>query len=246
MILLTLAGGIGGYCWYWQSHAVDRKVYELVYEVANYPDSRTEKFLKEWKLDFLLHQKPGKRKDDVIVNEMMTIGPAATPELVCLLNDDNEDIRWWAAYMLGSVGDARAIKPLINILRKDAVMDVRCRAAYSLGDLGDKRSVEPLFQILQNETYYYAVRFDVALALGRLGDKRVVEELCESMHSEVEWDNDFVAKTLGQLGDARAIEYLKQARQNELISEKIFDEAMRNILSAATMPSEQSAQTAGE
>ncbi|MBI5723330.1 MAG: HEAT repeat domain-containing protein [Planctomycetes bacterium] len=183
MILLVLAGGFGGYYWYWQSHAVDRKVQELVYEAAGYPDSSMEKRLKEWKLDFLLREKPKPREEDVVRNELQAIGNPATPELVSLLNNENDKIRFFAVDFLGSVGDARAVDPLIQVLEKDNEAGIRFYAVISLGNLGDKRAVEPLIRALQKDKGVWS-RGAEAGSLVKLGDPRAISALEEAMQKD--------------------------------------------------------------
>ncbi|MBI5723487.1 MAG: HEAT repeat domain-containing protein [Planctomycetes bacterium] len=178
-ILLVLAGGIGGYYLYQQATAIDRKVCELVYEAAGYPDSSMEKRLKEWKLDFMLKEKPKPREDDVIVKDLKAIGNAATPSLISLLNDENDIVRLYAVEFLGCVGDARAVEPLMKVLEKDKDDQVRFASAYSLGDLGDKRAVDLLIQILEKDKVCYA-REGAVHALGKLGDTKAVEPLRHS------------------------------------------------------------------
>ncbi|MBI5725200.1 MAG: hypothetical protein HZA50_14670 [Planctomycetes bacterium] len=95
-ILLVLAGGFGGYYWYWQSTAVDRKVCQLVYEAAGFPDTRTERILKKMKLDFLIHKKPKPRKIISTENDLVLLGKTATKGLVSLLDDENEAVRIYA------------------------------------------------------------------------------------------------------------------------------------------------------
>ncbi|MBI5723862.1 MAG: HEAT repeat domain-containing protein [Planctomycetes bacterium] len=79
------------------------------------------------KLDFLIREKPKSRRDDgmmfweesVIVKEIEAIGIAATPELLSMLKDENNDIRYKAAEFLGRIRDARSIEPLIQILQTE-------------------------------------------------------------------------------------------------------------------------------
>jgi hypothetical protein len=51
------------------------------------------------------------------------------------------------AYVLGGLGDARAVEPLVAAL-KDRECKVREKAVWALGDLGDARAAEPLIAIV--------------------------------------------------------------------------------------------------
>jgi HEAT repeat protein len=56
------------------------------------------------------------------------------------LNDPDASVRWTAASTLGSLGDIKAVDPLMVAL-KDESFKVRQAAAWSLGELG--RSFDP-------------------------------------------------------------------------------------------------------
>ncbi|MBI5724171.1 MAG: HEAT repeat domain-containing protein [Planctomycetes bacterium] len=192
-ILLVLAGGIGGYYWYWLSNALDRKVCQLVYEAADYPDSRTEKFFREWNLDFLLKGKPKPREKNVLLfawpapreysfaeDDLLATGNAATSALVSLLDDENCQVRYIAAEFLGYVGDARAVGPLIQALQRDKNEIVRMRAVIALGKLGDPRAAEPLRRSSQNDQNQI-VRDVSEYVLGRLGNLKAIGALQQEL-----------------------------------------------------------------
>ncbi|MBI5723618.1 MAG: HEAT repeat domain-containing protein [Planctomycetes bacterium] len=225
-ILLALAGGIGGYYWYWQSNAIDRKVCELVYEAAGYPDSRTEKFLKKWNMDFLLHEKPKPREYDVIEKELLAIGHAATPGLVSLLDDENREVRLEAVNFLSWIGDGRAVEPLICVLQKDKDESVRLKAAEALGKLDDKRAVEPLIKAMERmrvDGYNHRRGPEstdlshLVEVLGEFDDKRAVEPLVKILLEEKgdSYARSAAAITLGKLRDKRAFMALVRAMQTD-------------------------------
>ena len=93
------------------------------------------------------------------------------PEIV-ELGDENAEIRWTAAEMVGRLGDLRAVKPLVAALH-DSNAEVRRIAAEALGNLGDSRAVEPLLAVLKYSYAEYpadsAFKRSVAMALRKLG-----------------------------------------------------------------------------
>ncbi|MBI5725715.1 MAG: HEAT repeat domain-containing protein [Planctomycetes bacterium] len=197
--LLVIAGGIGGYCWYWQSHAVDRKVCQLVYEAAGYPDTRTERLLRKMNLDFLLKEKPKSRNWDVIEKEMAATGSVATPELVHLLDDENSKVRFAAIVLLSKVGDVRAFDSLVKALDVDSkyfydylhndewpegLSTVRCCMIEALVRLGGTKAIYPLIKAMQNPESLYFVRLTAAETLGNFRDTRVVKALAETMQKD--------------------------------------------------------------
>lgn len=106
------------------------------------------------------------------VQELKTTGDV--DGLIEALNyPDDHNIRLAAASALGSVGDARAVDPLIAALDEQQGMNEM--AALALGEIGDPRAVEPLNSTLGDENW--EVRSSAAKALGKIGDKRAVDPL---------------------------------------------------------------------
>ncbi len=100
---------------------------------------------------------------------------SAVPVLVqLLLKDRDHRIREEVAYSLESIGDARAVEPLIVALM-DLNADVRLKAARALGTFKDARAVEPLCTSLRDPDQI--VRVFAAYALGKIGDRKAIEPL---------------------------------------------------------------------
>src|SRR6266571_166669 len=78
-------------------------------------------------------------------------GPAVAP-LLALLGDKDEEVRNFAAVMLGSIKDPRAVHPLMEAL-KDPDINVRHAAAASLGQMGAREAVLPLIDVLRAEPW---------------------------------------------------------------------------------------------
>jgi hypothetical protein len=78
---------------------------------------------------------------------------AKVDELCRAVVDDsaNYKVRVQAALVLGKLGDARAVKPLIRAL-DDQNRTVRGIAASALGQIGDAAGVDPLRDLLRHET----------------------------------------------------------------------------------------------
>ena len=104
-----------------------------------------------------------------------------------LLNDlrtsNSEKVRYNAARVLGEMGDANAVEPLIDILKNDRNGSVRLYAARALGELGEVSATMPLIESLR-EDRNVDVRVRAARALGRLGGKEVVIPLVEALNDE--------------------------------------------------------------
>ena len=67
-----------------------------------------------------------------------------------LLNDlrtsNSEKVRYNAARVLGEMGDASAVEPLIDVLKNDRNGSVRLYAARALGELGEVSATMPLIE----------------------------------------------------------------------------------------------------
>jgi HEAT repeat protein len=83
----------------------------------------------------------------------MAGGEQAVLTLISLVRNHSEDllVRGRAALMLGKLGDARAVEPLIEALFAPGYQ-TRVHAAESLGRLGDARAIPPLLQVVQTES----------------------------------------------------------------------------------------------
>ena len=83
-----------------------------------------------------------------------------------------------ASWVLGEIGDSRAVEPLIKALgNKSQDASARVYAADALGKIGDSRAVESLIKALGDESS--DVRENAAKALGKIGDSRAIEPLKE-------------------------------------------------------------------
>jgi HEAT repeat protein len=173
--------------------------------------------------------------------------PQATPAFIQALQDEEEDVRWEAAWALGEIGDPQATPALIQALQ-DENWRVREAAARTLGQIGDPQATPALIQALQDEEE--DVRWEAAWALGEIGDPQATPALIQALQDE-NWrvreaaaealekiglpavpaliqalqDEDrnvrwAAARTLGQIGDPQATPTLIQALRDE-------DEAVR-------------------
>ncbi len=161
---------------------------------------------------------------------------------VSRLGDEDFDVRWKAAEVLGKPGDSRAVEPLIAALR-DEDFDVRWKAAEALGELGDPRAVEPLIATLRDKDWEMRevgaealvnigepameplivalrdedsnVRRAAAEALRWIGAPRAVEPLSAALRDEDWHVREMAAEALGELGDPRAVESIVAALRDE-------------------------------
>ncbi len=104
-------------------------------------------------------------------------GPDVRVDDLCraVTDDSNYKVRVQAALVLGKLGDARAVQPLIKALG-DQNKTVRGIAASALGQLGDGAALDPLRDLLRHESDSFvrsqAEKAMAALSGGGAGGKR--------------------------------------------------------------------------
>lgn len=115
---------------------------------------------------------------------------------------DTDDRRADAAYVLGQMGDRRALDPLIAALRDEDTV-VRTEAAAALGGLADRRAVPPLIRALYDAQW--EVRSNAALSLGALADPTAIPPLIQLLDDPSAEVRFWTARTLGDLLAADAL-----------------------------------------
>ena len=143
--------------------------------------------------------------------------------LIGALKHKDAKVRFEAGLALGRIGDARAIKLIIQGL-KDGNSEFIVGAGHALNEIGEP-AFEPLIDALKDEDVN--VRRGATAALGSMGDFRmnkqglgverasVVEPLINALKDEDAGVRGYVANALGHKGDARAVEPLTQALKDE-------------------------------
>jgi len=127
----------------------------------------------------------------------------AYPVALQSLNDPNEGVRGSAADVLGKIGDARAVEPLIAAL-DDPYENVRISAADALGKLGDPRGIDTLITMMSDNSFGMDDHIQVIDTLVNIGALSV-EPLIVALYNANEFVRSNAADALGQIGDARAI-----------------------------------------
>ena len=139
---------------------------------------------------------------------------AQLEKLIKDLKDENSVVRTEAALALGDKKDARAVEPLIAVLKdKDENQDVRGAAVLALAAIKDRRAVEPLIAVLKDKDEEWIFRVTAASVLGKIKSARAVEPLIAVLKDK---DEDLfigavrasAVTALGEIKDVRAVESL--------------------------------------
>lgn len=75
----------------------------------------------------------------------------ALQALIPLLNDKSILARKEAAYALGKTRNAKAVRPLTEIIERDKTQEVKDAAVVALGEIGDSAAIETLTEILKRK-----------------------------------------------------------------------------------------------
>ena len=139
---------------------------------------------------------------------LAALGPAAVEPLIRILeSSEDENAKVTAISILGSIGDKRAVMPLIEAL-KGKNKNIRAVAAEALGNLKDRRATPILIETLKDTDV--VTKDNAALALGKMVDARATQALIEvlSDKSEREKVRDSSIGSLGAIKDKAALELL--------------------------------------
>jgi HEAT repeat protein len=161
------------------------------------------------------------------------MGEPAVEPLLLLLSDRDEEIRNFAAVMLGTLRDGRAVQPLIGALR-DPNVNVRHCAATSLGQIGSEAAVLPLIGVLRTEPW---LQYPAISALGEIGDPRATVALLDLLDDELL--RGPVMTALGNLAGREALPQLVPHLYDP-------DPILRNLAIQAVVSIEQRVTAAGE
>ena len=96
--------------------------------------------------------------------------------LHALLRDADEEIRNFAAGMLGNIGAKLSTEPLAHALDEDTDPNVRHSAAVALGQIGASSAVPQLIRALRQEPW---LQYATIRALRQIGDLRAVPAMVE-------------------------------------------------------------------
>ncbi len=133
---------------------------------------------------------------------LVCFGVESAPQLIKLLEDENEEVRNFSAVMLGDIGRREAVRALIRALG-DPDMNVRHSVAEALGKIGDRAAIPPLVNSLKSDFW---LQYAAITALGNIGDHQAAPPLLEILENEI-WSAP-VVDALCKIGDPRSLKPL--------------------------------------
>jgi len=152
-----------------------------------------------------------KEKAKKAISELEALGVMVVEPLIESMSSDNSELCKNLAIVLGRIGDAKAVSPLINFLGHSN-KDVRVYAANALWRIGEP-SVIPLVSALGSTEY--DIKLNAIKILGRIGDKRATRPLIGLIGDDDETIRASVVNSLGLIGDLGTIDILYNSMVND-------------------------------
>lgn len=153
---------------------------------------------------FLASENPQLR--NIAIDVLRKTGEDGLDILHRLTTDQDDHIRLFTVDILGSIGNAQSMEPLINTLH-DENANVRNAAVVSLGKIGDPEAFEPLKELTNDEEW---IRFAVIEAMAQIPHDGITAFLLEELKR---WTSDEITtsaiiETLGEIRSQGAVEPL--------------------------------------
>lgn len=178
---------------------------------------------------------------DQAVRQLVADGAAAVPLVIDYLQDDYNQGRALAAYVLGRIGaesDDQRLLPLLRRLLNDQDEVLRARAAEALGNLGDPAAIPALQQaLLDNKS---RIREQARLALQKLGapqdapptddiDPSLLDQHAQELRSRPAHTRDRASRALVAIGPAAVPTVLSMLTAREAWARKAAADVLRQL-----------------
>ncbi|MFP4672357.1 MAG: HEAT repeat domain-containing protein [Desulfohalobiaceae bacterium] len=133
------------------------------------------------------------------------IGHQDLDSLVDLLQSQDQDLRIFAADILGYSASVMAVRPLCETLLKDSDPNVRYQAAVSLGILGQQEACKCLSKALKDQEW---VQFAVVEGLKNIRDESCLQDLIDALGQSTDLVDSMIVEALGDMGHIKAVPLL--------------------------------------
>lgn len=130
--------------------------------------------------------------------------------IAALLEDKHSLASDRAAYVLGKIGNDKAVGPLVKALGTKSG-PLTWSAMTALQEIGSDQTVRALIAALGDKSR----RWPAALALGNIGSRKAVDALVETLDREWSYYRQKRAEALGKIGSDKAVAALIEALSDE-------------------------------
>jgi len=149
---------------------------------------------------------------DEVSETLIQMGREAVHILIPEILNHPEKIREGIGWVLGEIGDRRAVFALINLL-DDPCGHVRQVSAHALGKLRDLQGVKPLLKTLGDT--YHNVQETAAEALSLIGGRSLVDQLKKMVNHDLATMRLHAIQLLGILDPENSMEELEIGLKDE-------------------------------
>ncbi len=159
---------------------------------------------------------------------LVTFGDEAVNDLLPALTAENEDVRKFAADILGLAESEKAVDALCKTALSDAVENVRSSAVEALGKIASSKALLTLYELLNSRG---GPRAEAAEAIGRIGlpdSKSYLEDCLATKDPLLAYA---VVEALGKIGDQASLDLLYQMLHGS--QELLKNEILTSILQIA-------------
>jgi HEAT repeat protein len=134
--------------------------------------------------------------------------PSSAGTLIDALSDKSSAVRIAAANALGAIGDQRASKALVTLLKDQQDEQARIAAVNAIAKIKAPEAVTDLLEIANNESDTWSVRKASVEALGEIRDARAVDSLVNTLNDQYATVREASALALGKIGSNQATVHL--------------------------------------
>ncbi|NIM93321.1 MAG: hypothetical protein GTO18_06380 [Anaerolineales bacterium] len=144
------------------------------------------------------------------VHALSKIGQSALQSLLDILLDDQErlEVRQLSARAIGEIADARAVDPILSLLKTVDEETLMIDLVVALGKIGEKQAVDNLVAIFNDKEASPFLISSSAWSLGRIEDPTTVKHLLKAFHSPIDIVSMSAARALGKIRSKEATEEL--------------------------------------
>ncbi len=162
------------------------------------------------------------------------IGPHEVDQFIDILQtNDNNEMRYFAAFGLSIIKSKKAIEPLISAMLNDNDDWVKKYSATALGTIGDRRVIKPLISMLDSPSEELCIW--ISKVLGKMGND-VIDPLMQAINSQDEKVKFYAMVALAETGEKQSVEQLvKFLKTNDKMSEHAI-RALSNAGESAIAP----------
>ena len=143
---------------------------------------------------------------NIVASIIVKFGDDAVDDLIPAFSYENEDVRKFAADILGLAGSEKAVPALCQAALEDDVENVSVAAVEALGKIGSSKALPTLYKILDERE---SMKVESVEAIGLIGEKTSASFLEERIDQDEPLVTYAIIDALGNIGEASSLSVLK-------------------------------------